>query len=1046
MQPSISENHSVQQPALDFLQNMGYTYLSPKQAFKMRGQKHGQVVLEDVLREQLAKINRVRVSSTKEEEFTPQNIDQGIRALQDLPLVEGYLATSQKFYELLTLGKSLDQQVGNDRKSFDLQYIDWKNPENNVFHVTEEMKVLRSGRKDYYKPDIVLFINGIPLLVIEAKSPDLKNPMSQGISQHLRNQGEDGIRPLYVMTQIQLVINGNTGRFGTNGTPEKFWSRWKEDLPTKEAAKRYEKRLQQIKNKTNSGANTLQASPQDNYLYGLCRPERLLDLIYNFILYDNGEKKVARYQQYFAVKKSMTQIAGDKKPDEKREGGVVWHTQGSGKSLTMVMLAQAIGQEKSIKDPIIILVTDRTDLDAQITGTFQKCGMEVTNAKTGVQLVDLLQTGGDAVVTTIINKFETAVRKMKEPLENNNIFVLVDEGHRSQYGTFNIGMQKTLPNACFIAFTGTPLFKSDKNTLRKFGSLIDTYTVDQAVKDKAVVPLLFEGRHALQEPQNNSLDNYFNKVSEPLNDYERADLKKKFSQADQLNQASQKIMAICWDISEHYKKNFQNTQFKGQVVCQGKPAALQYKKTLDEIGIVSTELVISGPDMREGDNSAYEETTDAVKSFWKAMMDQHGNAKKYEQNIVNRFKNGPEPELLIVVDKLLTGFDAPRNTVLYLTRNLTGHRLLQAIARVNRVAPDKDYGYVIDYYGVAEELYGALQTYSTYDDFETEDLEGTITDIVEELKKLPQAYSDLWKLFDAVDNKNDEEAYQQVLRDKALRVKFYRRLATFAKLLKLGLSSIEFHNTTEEKQRQTYKDDLAFFLKLKKAVSQRYSDKVDYKKYEGQIQKLIDTHIPSPEVYKITNLVDIFDRQAFKEEVESVTGKAAKADVIASRTAKHTSEKMEEDPAFYKKFSELIEQTIDDYLNKRINEKDYLEEMTRIMNQVLSKTQSNIPETLKNREVARAFYGICLDDLKPNFEDGEMRKIAAENIALEADKIIEDLRQIDWQKSVDIPKKMIMQIGDYIIDHIRDKYQLDLSYSEIDKLAGRIVDIAKIRY
>jgi type I restriction enzyme R subunit len=372
--------------------------------------------------------------------------------------------------------------------------------------------------------------------------------------------------------------------------------------------------------------------------------------------------------------------------------------------------------------------------------------------------------------------------------------------------------------------------------------------------------------------------------------------------------------------------------------------------------------------------------------------------------------------------------------------------LLQAIARVNRVSPDKDYGYIIDYYGVLEELDMALKTYSTFEDFDEEQLQGTLTNISEEVEQLPQVQSDLWKLFSAITNKKDAEAYQQLLRDEALRNKFYDQLSKYARILKLALSSIAFHKKTEEKRIAKYKDDLSFFMKLRAAVASRYSDKIDYKKYEGQIQKLIDAHISTSDVVKLTDLVNIFDKEAFEDEIEKATGKAAKADMIASRTSKHITEKMDEDPAFYKRFSQLIKETIEDYLQKRINETEYLQRMKDIMDAVLSKTDSSIPESLENKEVARAFFGIGVEEFGDFSKNKDLVLNLAEDLALQADKIILDLKQVDWYKSVDIPKKMIFLIGDYIIDHIRDKYDLKLTFQDIDKIAERIVDIAKIRY
>ncbi|MCC6548571.1 MAG: HsdR family type I site-specific deoxyribonuclease, partial [Ignavibacteriaceae bacterium] len=585
--PSFKEDHISQIPALQMLVNLGYTYLSPAEAERLRGGKTTNVLLEEVLRKQLQEINSIRVSSTKTGIFSDENIERGILTLKNIPMNDGYISACEKAYNLLTLGLALEQSVDGDKKSFTMQFIDWQQPGNNVFHVTEEFSVMRSSSKEHYRPDLVLFVNGIPLCIIECKRPDMKEPLRQAISQHLRNQQEDGIRGLYIYSQILLSIATREAAYATNATQEKFWAKWQEKFELLSDEEQYKHQLYEIKNRPLPVSvksrifderfyyvrnyfdaleqNGIETTIQDSYLYGLCRPERLLDIMFNFVLFDNGEKKIARYQQYFVVKKSLKKIlqvsAG------KRGGGVIWHTQGSGKSLTMVMLAQAIAMEKSIRNPKIILVTDRTDLDDQITKTFLKCGKHVQNASTGSRLVELLESRSDAVVTTIINKFNAAVKKIKKPLVSHDIFVLVDEGHRTQHGIFNIDMQKTLPNACFIAMTGTPLFKKDKNTAVKFGGIIDAYTVDQAVRDKAVVPLLYEGRLAHQQVNASPIDTFFGMISEPLNDYQKADIKRKFARYDHLNAAEQKMRMIAWDISYHFRENWQGTPFKAQLVC-----------------------------------------------------------------------------------------------------------------------------------------------------------------------------------------------------------------------------------------------------------------------------------------------------------------------------------------------------------------------------------------------------------------------------------------------------------------------------------------------
>lgn len=1067
--PSFQEDHISQIPALCFLQSLGYTYLSPEEALAERNGKTGNVLLENILRAQLQRINHIQYKG-EAYHYTEANIQTGINALREVPLQEGLITANQSVYELLTLGKSLEQTIAGDKKSHTLQYIDWKDWKHNTFHVTEEYKVLRAGSHEHYVPDIVLFVNGIPLVVIECKRPDRKEPLSQAISQHLRNQREEGIRLLYAYSQLLLSLATHAAAYATTATKEKFWSKWKEQAGHPEqlaqelasaknaplSPEQEQKLLQSRSNYTRHMVQNLLAesqlpTEQDHYLYCLCRPERLLDLVFNFIVFDAGIKKIARYQQYFAIKKTMQRISVLQQG--KRTGGVVWHTQGSGKSLTMVMLAQAIALDKHIRNPKIVIVTDRVDLDDQIYGTFNKCQIPVLQARTGKHLVELLGSKSDAVITTIINKFETAVNQVRQPFTSPDIFVLVDEGHRSQHGIFNISMEKALPNACFVAFTGTPLRKKEKNTAKKFGGLIDKYTVDQAVEDEAVVPLLYEGRHALQEVNERPLDAYFTKVSEPLTKYQRADLKKKFSRADQLNVAEQKIYTIAWDISEHYLEVSDGTDWKGQLVCQSKVAAIQYKKYLDEIGKVSAEVLISPPDMREGEESAYEESTDIVKRFWNAKMDEFGGSpRQYEKQLINRYKYDEEPEIIIVVDKLLTGFDAPRNAVLYITRSLREHTLLQAIARVNRVHPGKDYGYIIDYYGVLKELDEALRTYSSYQDFDAEDLAFTMINVLEEAQKLPQAHSELWDLFKTVDNRYDEPAYEEVLRDEARRAVFYDKLSQFARLLKMALSSVEWHHQTPEKEVNRYKFDLGFFSKLRASVRQRFADTIDFKSYEQQIQKLIDKHVTSHEVKPITELVNIFDKDEFEKEVEKIVGKAAKADTIAHRTAKHINERMDEDPVFYKRFSELLKETIKAYEERRISEAEYLKRSKKIEEAVLNRTGDDIPAPLQGREVAQAFYGIAFESIKEKMEASEAARSLATVAGLGIDDLVQSIvldngaPKVDWKNKTNLIGQLEIAIGDFLMDQIRDKHGLKLTFGEIDDIAAKSIEVAKLRY
>jgi type I restriction enzyme R subunit len=1071
--PSFKEDHISQIPALHFLQNLEYKYLTIEEAFKLRGNKYSNVILEDILQTRLKKINQIQYKG-KKVSFNNSNIQTGINALNDTPLQEGLITANEHIYDLLTLGKAMEQTIDGDKKSYTLNYIDWENWNNNVFHITEEFKVQRAASHDHYVPDIVLFVNGIPLVVIECKRPDIKEPIQQAVSQHLRNQKDDGIRKLYVYSQVLMSVSTNNASYATTATPEKFWSKWKEQFISDREKKHFEQSVLQLKNKAleddeleklfesrfkyvreNFKLSTdvqKTVTLQDKYLYSLCHPVRLLDLIFNFIVFDAGIKKIARYQQYFAIKKSMDRVR--QLEHGKRKGGVIWHTQGSGKSLTMVMLAQAIALDKTIRNPKIVIVTDRVDLDDQIYHTFNKCQIPVLQARTGNHLLELLRSKSDAVITTIINKFETASKRAGKPFESSNIFVLIDEGHRSQHGIFSMNMEKAFPNGCFIAFTGTPLRKKEKNTAHKFGGIIQpSYTIRQAVEDKAIVPLLYEGRLPYQEVNEKPIDAYFQKVAEPLTVYQKADLKKKYSRADQLNAADQKIYVTAWDLSEHYRNNSAGTDWKGQLVCDKKVNAIKYKKYLDEIGIVSSEVLISPPDTREGEESAYGEPSDEVIRFWKSKMDEFGGSpQKYEKFIINRFKYDDEPEIIIVVDKLLTGFDAPKNTFLYLTRKLREHTLLQAIARVNRVHPGKDYGYIIDYYGVLGELDQAQQTYTDFQDFDADDLEFTMTNINEEIKKLAQAHSELWDLFKEVSNKYDEPAYEEALRDEAKRAEFYDKLSKFARLLKLALSSVEWNEKTSEREIGKYKRDLGFFSNLRNSVKQRFSDVVDYKAYEDQIQKLIDKHVTSVKVKPITELVNIFDTEKFDEEVEKVVGTAAKADTIAHRTAKHITEKIEEDPAFYKRFSEMLKETIEAYEAQRISEAEYLQKAKEIQESVLNRTGSEIPEKLKDRQIAQAFYGITFESIRDKLTDEELAKAISSDSGLGIDDLIQSIvldhgiPKVDWQNKSSLIGQLEIAIGDFLMDNVRDKYDIKLSFGEIDDIASKSIEVAKLRY
>lgn len=1061
--PLDREDHISQIPALQLLQNMGYTYLAPQEALNLRGGRESEVLLVGVVEEWLRKNNGITYKG-EQYAFSEGNIQAAAQALKPV-LMEGPIVVNEKVYDLLCLGKSLEQSIMGDLKSFTLHYIDWEHPENNVYHVTEEFSVERTASHDTRRPDIVLFVNGIPLAVIECKRPALpgkenEDPLEQAISQHIRNQKEDEIPKLFIYSQILMGVSKNAAKYATAGTSMKFWSMWKEDtnvdadlgpLINRPLSDEQKDRLFALRDGSVrtffdelEKEDPREITAQDRAIFGLCRPDRLLELTYRFVVYDAGEKKIARYQQYFCVRKIMERLLALDK-DGRRPGGVVWHTQGSGKSLTMVMLAKALALEPSIPTFKIILVTDRVDLDDQIYRTFTHCGKEVVQATTGNNLLELLEGNKDRIIATVIDKFEAALKKKDFCDENPNIFVLVDESHRTQYGPRHSLMRKALPHGCYIGFTGTPLMKREKNTMVKFGGLIDSYTIRQAVTDKAVVPLLYEGRDVEMSVDAKAIDSWFDKVTENLVREQQADLKRKYSTANQLNKAEQRVKRIAFDVSLHFRENWQGTPFKGQLVAPDKATALKYKQFLDEFGMVRSEVLISAPDDREGETDVFEENKEAVVRFWKSMMDKHGSPKGYQDNLINAFKYGDDLEIIIVVSKLLTGFDAPRNTVLYLAKTMQGHDLLQAIARVNRLYDGKDFGYILDYVGVLSELNKALDLYGKLPDFEQEDLALTISDISDETRKLPQKYSDLWEVFRGVKNKKDEESYELHLADPALRIKFYERLSDFGRCLQIALSSMRFMTDTPPEKVAKYKSDLKFFMNLRTAVRRRYAEAVDFKEYESRIQKLVDTHVGAGEVEKITNLVNIFDVDAFKTEVDRVESAASKADMIAHRTKKTISEKWDEDPAFYRKFSRILEDAIASFHAQRITDAEYLQRVTAAMSSVRDRTGDAMPPSLRGREVAKAFFGVVQEVIERlPISDLDVPAVSAD-MAVQIDDIIESSRIVNWGMNGDVQNQMRIKIEDRLFE-IKERFQLPLTFEDMDAIIEQCLDIARVRY
>ena len=1022
------EINASQRPALALFEAMGYTYISPADCDKQRGSRY-HVLLRDILRGQLRRLNRY-VYAGAENEFSAANIE---RAMEDLdePLTDGLVRTSEKIYDALLLGKSYPETVGDGKMlSFNLKYIDWDNPQNNVFHVTEEFAVDSRDRQHNARPDIVLFINGIPFAVIECKAPHI--PVEEAVGQMIRNQQAAYIPHLFKFAQLVVATNKNAVKYATVGTPKKFWSVWKEQDD------------EWLQTRLKALVPDRMPTEQDRNTVSLFSRERVFELIRYFILFDANVKKVCRYQQFFAVREIMKTIAESDEHGNRRSG-VIWHTQGSGKSLTMVMLAKTILMELKDCHPRVVIVTDRKELDAQIAATFAHTRLTPARATSGRHLVELVNSARADVITSIINKFNTVERQeIKNP--SRDIFVLVDESHRSNYGLMATRMRSVFPNACYIGFTGTPLMKSEKNTMARFGRLIHKYTIRDGVEDGAIVPLIYEGRFVEQKVDEENIDLWFKQTTRRLTEAQREDLRRKWSSIRRLTSTDARIKRIALDISEHFIEGYKDTGFKAMLATNYKRDAIRYLECFEQFGDLSCAVVISPPDMREGIDDVDEGADDLVVSFWNKMMQQYGDADRYEEAIKNRFCDG-EIDILIVCSKLLTGFDAPLCQVLYIDKELKEHGLLQAIARTNRLHEGKDYGLIVDYRGLIEKLDTAMDMYSGagLENFDGGDLKGVVVDVMSAIGNLRSAYTQLVELFAPVGSISDAEAVEVFLADDKMRQDFYTLLCAFGRALHLVLNAEQAYNALSKEERQKYQDTFIFFSKVRRSVKLQYCDAIDNAEYEPLMQNLLDTHLSVAGLKKITSPIDILNKDDFEKELEELGSLRSKADAIASRMTRSISEKRDENPAYYDSFSKRIRDALALYKEKVISEAEYLAKMRTIMEDYhAGRSTVSYPERIKNNVHAQAFFGV-LTALFDEVEDERITPDFVAEVSEEITKIVASHSQVDWTNNKTIHDRISQDIDDLFYKYEKE-HSLKLSFDLIDKIIDNVKTVALRRF
>ncbi|MFH1259045.1 MAG: type I restriction endonuclease subunit R [Elusimicrobiota bacterium] len=888
-----NEINLSEEPAVELLKALGYDFVSPEKL--------------EAERESLKEIVLVSRLEKKLKEFNPclsdENLKKAVRMITHVPATS-LIEANEKIYTSVAHGISLDQDLGDGKgqKGRDVNFVDFDHPEKNEFVVTRQFKV--AGPKENIICDIVAFVNGIPFVIIECKSPTIHEPIDEAIKQLFRYQElkdeykDRGAPKLFEPIQILIATCGQKAKFATICTPYRHFLEWKAPSPIT---------LDQLNEKYTSRKFGKPPTPQDILLYGLLYPANLLDLVRNFIAFEveNGRtiKKIARYQQFIAVNNALERI--QKAKDPKKRGGVIWHTQGSGKSLSMLWLAVKLKRCVSLENPALIVVTDRIDLDNQIVGTFERCGFSnPVQAKNVAHLKKSIRNEAGQTIMTTIQKFQDLTGEKENSIlsKAQNIFVMVDEAHRTQYKNLAAMMRRSLPNACFLGFTGTPIDKQDRSTVQTFGPYIHTYTIEQAVQDGATVPIYYESRLPNVHLQDENLDALFERYFQDYNEKEREEIKRKYGKEEIIALAASRIEAICLDIIEHYEKFILPNGFKAQVVTLNREAAVSYKETLDRLNAPPSAVLIS---------SNHNDPQRLAK---------HRKSKAEEKEIIRSFKEDPASKLAIIVvcDKLLTGFDAPVEQVMYLDSPLKQHTLLQAIARVNRTAEKKDYGLIVDYWGISRDLQEALGV------FQPADIIGALTLKTDELPRLEARHRAVMRFFDKV-NKADLEACIKILEPEDIRADFDLSFRRFSQSMDMVLPDPE---------ALRYSADLKWLGKVRNAAKARFRDQsLDLSGCGAKVRQLIEEHIRTNGVNKLLGPVSVFSKK-FDEVVAALTTPEAKASEIEHAIRHEIHVHLEEDPIFYQSLKERLEKIIEEKKRERLSAIEELKKLDVLVDEI----------------------------------------------------------------------------------------------------------------
>lgn len=875
---------------------------------------------------------------------------------------------NHEVYNLLRYGAKVKRGVGEQFETVWL--VDWSNPEANHFVVAEEVSIKGEHTK---RPDVVLYVNGIALGVIELKRS--KVGVSEGIRQNIGNQKKDFIRPFFTTVQILFAGNDVEGlRYGAIETPEKYWLEWKEPSEVEE--------------------------PLDRGLLQMCAKARFIELIHDFIVFDAGVKKTARHNQYFGVKSSQARVA-------KREGGIIWHTQGSGKSLTMVWLAKWIKEHQP--QSRVLIITDRTELDEQIEKVFGGVNEQIYRTSSGADLITALNNHQPQLIASLVHKFPGDDDRERDESQDSfiaelnskipagfsakgNFFVFVDEAHRTQSGKMHTAMKKLLPGAMFIGFTGTPLLKADKTTsIETFGSFIHTYKFDEAVKDGVVLDLRYEARNIDQElTSHDQVDKWFEAKTKGMTDLTKAELKKRWGTMQKVVSAEPRSKRIVQDILLDMELRPRLMDGRGNAMLVGSSiyqACKFYEMFVQagfkgKVAIVTSYVPMAGDISKEdGGHGATEKLRqyDIYRQMLADYFDEPADQavlkiEQFEKDVKRRFIEEPgQMRLLIVVDKLLTGFDAPSATYLYIDKKMRDHGLFQAICRVNRLdGDDKEYGYIVDYQDLFNSLEDAITDYTSgaLDGYEKKDIEGLLKNRSEqERKDLDEALERIRALCEPVAPPKGTLQYQhyfcaaeagnadQLKANEPKRVELYKSVSGLVRAYAVLANDMDAagYSTT---QAASIKKEVAHYVAVRDEVKLGANENVDFKQFEAGMRFLLDTYIQagSSEVvaeFEDTGLVDLIVQRGAGAIDALPPGikknKDAVAETIVNNVRKTIVDERAMNPKYYETMSSLLDALIEQRRQEAIDYKKYLEGLIALATKVGKKESDTVyPDWAKN--------------------------------------------------------------------------------------------------